>query len=43
MKSRRNEGALIEASARVVDSKVLYGSRELAWSFKSKTHYDGGW
>src|SRR5215831_2666091 len=43
IKSRRSEGALIEASARVVDSKVLYGSRELAWNFKSKTHYDGGW
>src|SRR6516162_8844141 len=43
IRSRRSEGALIEASARVVDLKVLYGSRELAWSFKSKTHYDDGW
>src|SRR5215468_2011741 len=43
MKSRRSEVALIEASARLVDVKVLYGSRELAWSFKSKTHYDDEW
>src|SRR5262249_23298540 len=43
MKSRRSEVALIEASARLVDGKGLYGSRELAWSFKSKTHYDDGW
>src|SRR5215467_10131758 len=43
IKSRRNEGALIEASARVVDVKLLYGCGGLAWSFKSKTHYDDGW
>src|SRR5262249_10269894 len=34
MKSRRNEGALIEASARVVDSKLLYGCGGLAWELQ---------
>src|SRR5256886_10858738 len=40
IKSRRSEVALIEASARVVDSKVLYGCGVGHGSFTSKTHYD---
>jgi len=43
IKSRRSEVALIEASARVVDSKVLYGCGGWHGSFTSKTHYDDGW
>src|SRR5262249_768043 len=31
IRSRRSESALIEASARVVDSKVLYGCDGVAW------------
>src|SRR5215510_13286696 len=43
IRSRRNEKVLIEASARVVDSKLSYGCGGLAWSFKCKAHYDDGW
>src|SRR5215831_14664299 len=43
MKSRRSEGALIEASAQVVDSKFLYGCGGLACRFKCKAHYDDDW
>jgi hypothetical protein len=37
IKSRRSEVALIEASARVVDSKVLYGCGGLAWELQMQS------
>src|ERR1700745_448790 len=43
IKSRRSEVALIEASARVVGSKLLYGYGGLAWELQIQTHYDDGW
>src|SRR5262249_42350396 len=36
VRSRRRESERIEASARVVDSKVLYGCGGVAWELQSK-------